>query len=667
MPSNKKGQDAKFLLESSFSRDSGICPKACYRNAAPAVLYEQALLHEPAAHVVNSGALAVSSGPQTGRCPQAKHVVREEGFEGQVWWGVASPNHAMEDSAFLANRQAAVSFLNAAGRLFVVDGFACWEPACRMKVRLITSLAQHALFATNMLIRPTPQQLAEFGEPDFVVYNAGACPAPESDEAGAAASATSIDLSLSRREMVILGTRYAGEMKKGVFMLLHYFLPQRSVLFLHSGCSVGQGGGDVTLFLGLSGTGKTTLSTDPSRPFIGDDELCWGPSGVFNIEGGCYAKALGLSGASQPAIHNAIRFGTLLENVCFDPESREVDWDDASITENTRACYPISHIANARIPCTAGHPSNIILLCCDAFGVLPPVSRLSQAQALYHFVSGYTAKVAGTETGVVEPRATFSPCYAGAFLMWHPLAYAALLAGKMQAAGCQAWLVNTGWCGGSAGGGGSRISLAHTRAIVAAIHSGELPAAACVETPVFRLQMGRRGLSLALQLAPWWLAAAAAAAGQVPVACSGVPSQLLLPELQWHSSSEFGATLSHLAVMFAANFQQYADGGGGVVGQELLAHILRGGPQQQQQQQQQQQGPGVTPSEAATGDALPQEQQRQAKQGHCCCSSGHAGAQPLCKGQAPAAAAAAPPLANFKGALQQQQLSVNGDTVKALR
>jgi phosphoenolpyruvate carboxykinase (ATP) len=332
-------------------------------------------------------------------------------------------------------------------------------------------------------------------------------------------------------------------MKKGVFSLMNYWLPKRGILSLHSGANVGAAG-DVTMFFGLSGTGKTTLSADASRPLIGDDEHGWGDRGVFNIEGGCYAKAIGLKAENEPEIFNAIKFGTVLENVVFDDDSRVVDYDASTITENTRASYPIEYIDNAHIPCLAGHPKNIIMLCCDAFGVLPPVAKLTKEQAMYYFISGYTAKVAGTEQGVTEPEATFSACFGSAFLMWHPAKYASMLADKMEAHGTSAWLINTGWTGG-AFGTGSRFKLKHTRAIVHAIHSGELERAEYETMPVFRLQ--------------------------VPKGVTGVPSEALMPKNAWIDKENYDATLEELAALFKENFAQFR-GGDGHLGVDLSTY-----------------------------------------------------------------------------------------------
>ncbi|GFR50520.1 hypothetical protein Agub_g12789 [Astrephomene gubernaculifera] len=539
------GSDPSFLLDSRHTKESGLSPVVVHRNLSPPQLYELALAFEPGTFLTSTGALATQSGAKMGRSPKDKRIVRDPDTERELWWGPYSPNYVMDDRTFLTNRERAVDYLNTQQRVFVVDAFANWEPASRLKVRVVCSRAYHALFMTNMLIRPSEQELAEFGEPDFVIYNAGAFPANK--YTNYMTSQTSIDLSLKHREMVILGTMYAGEMKKGVFTLMHYLMPMQSKLSLHSGCNVGAAG-DVTLFFGLSGTGKTTLSADPHRPLIGDDEHVWGDNGVFNIEGGCYAKCIGLRPETEPEIWDAIRFGTVLENVDLDPCSRQVDFSSQRLTENTRAAYPITHMRGAHLPCTAGHPRNVVLLACDAFGVLPPVSRLSPEQAMYHFISGYTAKVAGTEVGVTEPVATFSACFGSAFLMMHPYKYAMMLADKMAQHGTTAWLVNTGWTGGKYGVG-RRIPLRTTRAIIDAIHSGELDSVPFEPTPVFGLQ--------------------------APTRVAGVAPELLRPEATWADPQQFAATLNRLGHMFVRNFEHFSDGDAFVGG--MLASRIRGG------------------------------------------------------------------------------------------
>ncbi|GJP37795.1 hypothetical protein CLOM_g22204 [Closterium sp. NIES-68] len=518
-------------------------------NLSPAELYEQAIKYEKGSYITSSGALATLSGAKTGRSPKDKRVVKEETSSNDLWWGEGSPNIEMDEETFLVNRERAVDYLNSLDKVFVNDQFLNWDTEHRLKVRIVSARAYHALFMHNMCIRPTAEELESFGKPDFTIYNAGQFPCNRFTHY--MTSSTSIDLNLARKEMVILGTQYAGEMKKGLFSVMHYLMPKRGVLSLHSGCNMGKSG-DVALFFGLSGTGKTTLSTDENRDLIGDDEHCWTDNGVSNIEGGCYAKCIGLSGDSEPEIFNAIKFGTVLENVVFDEHTREVDYDDKSVTENTRASYPIEFIPNARIPCVGPHPKNVILLACDAFGVLPPVSRLSLPQTMYHFISGYTALVAGTEDGVREPRATFSACFGAAFIMWHPTKYAAMLAERMQRHGATAWLVNTGWSGGSYGVG-QRMKLKHTRAIVNAIHDGSLLAANYSATPIFGLQ--------------------------VPDAVNGVPSEVLMPQNMWEDKAGYEATLVKLARLFQDNFKKFAEYDGNGSDGKLAADILAAGPQ----------------------------------------------------------------------------------------
>jgi phosphoenolpyruvate carboxykinase (ATP) len=507
-------------------RTLGITALEVLRNAAPARLYEQAVAHEQAA-ILASGALATFSGEKTGRSPKDKRIVEDAASSGSVWWGPV--NFPVRESSFLACRRRALDFINSRPRVYVVDGYAGWQESYRLKVRVICARAYHALFMHNLLIRPAAAELERFGDPDFVIYNAGDQTA-DSRTPGLG-STTSIMLNLERRELVILGTNYAGEMKKGVFTAMNYWMPRRGVLSMH--CSANEGHrGDCTLFFGLSGTGKTTLSSDPRRPLIGDDEHCWSDRGIFNIEGGCYAKCIGLKETHEPEIFRAIRFGSVLENVVFDPETRAARYDDHSITENTRASYPIEYIAGAIVPCVGSHPRNIIFLTCDAFGVLPPVSRLSTPQALYHFLSGYTAKVAGTEVGVAEPQATFSACFGAAFLVMHPARYAELLAQRIREHHTRAWLVNTGWTGGPHGVG-SRIKLAYTRAVINAIHDETLNAVPTVEDP-------RWGL-------------------QVPLACPNIPSELLVPRNTWADRDAFDRASQRLGGLFHENFAQYAE------------------------------------------------------------------------------------------------------------
>ena len=512
------------------------------RNAPPGRLYEDAVTRERAG-IVSSGAIAIRSGAKTGRSPADKHVVRRPESEGDVWWGAV--NHPIDEHTFLLNRQRAVDYLNTRDQIYVCDGYAGWNPLSRIKVRVLCARAYHALYMHNMLIRPTLAELEGFGTPDYVIFNAGQFPA--NPLTAQMTSRTSIDLSIERREQVILGTEYAGEMKKGVFTYMHWLLPARGILSMHcsanQGVAAGGGPGNVSLFFGLSGTGKTTLSADPARRLIGDDEHGWGDDGVFNVEGGCYAKCIHLDAAKEPEIWRAIRFGTVLENVVFDPATRAVDFESSAITENTRAAYPIEFIDNAQVPCVGPHPSHVIFLTCDASGVLPPVSRLSREQAMYHFLSGYTARVAGTEMGIVEPQVAFSACFSAAFLVRHPTVYARLLAEKLRRHGARAWLVNTGWTGG-AYGAGRRIDLASTRRIVDAINAGVLDDAPVHRDRVFGLD----------------------AVTRVP----GVDERLLVPHRVWSDEASWESAARSLALKFKNNFATYAA--------EAGADVLAAGP-----------------------------------------------------------------------------------------
>jgi phosphoenolpyruvate carboxykinase (ATP) len=499
-----------------------------HRNLPPSSLYEHAIRYDQDASIAANGALVAYSGAKTGRSPKDKRIVKHPDSEKDVWWGPV--NIPCDERTFAINRQRALDYLNTRERLYCVDGFAGWDPKYPRKVRIICSRPYHALFMHTMLIRPTKEELAGFGQPDFTIYNAGAFPANRLTTG--MGSTTSIDLNLETKELVILGTEYAGEMKKGVFTIANYLAPKHGILSMHCSATADRQTGRSSLLFGLSGTGKTTLSADPKRHLIGDDEHCWSDDGVFNIEGGCYAKAINLTPENEPDIFQALRFGAVLENVVLE-EDRTVDFADTSITENTRGAYPIEFISNAKIPCIAGHPTDVIFLTCDAFGVLPPVSSLSPAYAMYHFISGYTAKVAGTEMGVTEPQATFSPCFGGPFLVWHPSKYAELLAAKMKKHNARIWLVNTGW-GGGAYGTGKRISLKHTRAIIDAIHSGALAKAKTQRDATFGFD--------------------------VITECPNVPSEILVPRHAWADKSAYDATAKKLAGLFKGNFKTYAAG-----------------------------------------------------------------------------------------------------------
>ncbi|MBK8901868.1 MAG: phosphoenolpyruvate carboxykinase (ATP) [Anaerolineaceae bacterium] len=509
-------------------KQHGIDVSDIVRNAMPAQLYQEALAYEADAAIADTGALMVRSGEKTGRSPKDKRIVKHPDSKDNIWWG--SVNIAVDEHTFEINRERAIDYLNTRSKLYVVDGYGGWDPNEQIKVRIICTRPYHALFMWNMLIRPTDEQLATFGNPDYVVYNAGQFPANRYTTG--MTSKTSVDLSFEQQEVVILGTEYAGEMKKGIFTVMNYIMPKKGVLSMH--CSANEGSeGDVSLFFGLSGTGKTTLSADAHRNLIGDDEHCWTDTGVFNIEGGCYAKAINLSAENEPEIYGAIKFGTVLENVVYNGRTHCVDYTDISITENTRAAYPIEYIPNAKIPCVGGHPKNIILLTADAFGVLPPVSKLTPEQTMYHFISGYTAKVAGTEVGVTEPEATFSACFGAAFMVWHPSKYAELLAEKMAKHGTTAWLINTGWTGGPYGVG-SRIKLRYTRAIIDAIHDGSLDNVAFVTDPIFGLA--------------------------IPTTCPNVPDEVLIPKNTWEDEVAYDVQARKLANLFIKNFEKYKEG-----------------------------------------------------------------------------------------------------------
>ncbi len=515
----------------------GIAVGEVLRNPPPAMLYEHAVSRDGAI-IVASGALRSSSGAKTGRSPKDKRIVQNAASESNVDWGAI--NIPIDEPTFRRNRQRACDYLELRSPLYVIDGYAGWNPQCRLKVRVICARPYHALFMHNMLIRPTREELAQFGKPDFVIYNAGEFPA--NLHTAHMTSRTSIDIDFEHGEVVILGTEYAGEMKKGVFTIMNYLMPERGILSMH--CSANESDeGEVSLFFGLSGTGKTTLSADPRRRLIGDDEHCWNDDGIFNIEGGCYAKCIHLSAEAEPEIFSAIRFGSVLENVAYDDATREPDYDDASLTENTCAAYPIEFVPNAKIPCLGSHPTNIVFLTADAFGVLPPVSKLSPEQAMYHFLSGYTAKVAGTEVGVTEPKATFSACFGAAFMVWHPTKYATLLAERIRRHQAQAWLVNTGWSGG-AYGTGARIKLAYTRAIIDAIHSGQLANVDTQTDPCFGLE--------------------------VPRSCPDVPEAILMPRNAWKDKAAYEQTAEKLVQLFRYNFAQYEEAAG--------EEVLRAGP-----------------------------------------------------------------------------------------
>ncbi|CAD6637903.1 XXYS1_4_G0043180.mRNA.1.CDS.1 [Saccharomyces cerevisiae] len=513
------------------------------RNAPAAVLYEDGL-KENKTVISSSGALIAYSGVKTGRSPKDKRIVEEPTSKDEIWWGPV--NKPCSERTWSINRERAADYLRTRDHIYIVDAFAGWDPKYRIKVRVVCARAYHALFMTNMLIRPTEEELAHFGEPDFTVWNAGQFPANLHTQD--MSSKSTIEINFKAMEMIILGTEYAGEMKKGIFTVMFYLMPvHHNVLTLHSSANQGIQNGDVTLFFGLSGTGKTTLSADPHRLLIGDDEHCWSDHGVFNIEGGCYAKCINLSAEKEPEIFDAIKFGSVLENVIYDEKSHVVDYDDSSITENTRCAYPIDYIPSAKIPCLAdSHPKNIILLTCDASGVLPPVSKLTPEQVMYHFISGYTSKMAGTEQGVTEPEPTFSSCFGQPFLALHPIRYATMLATKMSQHKANAYLINTGWTGSSYLSGGKRCPLKYTRAILDSIHDGSLANETYETLPIFNLQ--------------------------VPTKVNGVPAELLNPAKNWsQGESKYRGAVTNLANLFVQNFKIYQD--------RATPDVLAAGPQ----------------------------------------------------------------------------------------
>jgi phosphoenolpyruvate carboxykinase (ATP) len=468
--------------------------------------------------------VAVTS-PHTGRSPNDKFVVEEASTKADVWWGkVNRPFPAERFEGLLADVQ---TYLNEQDELFVQDLYAGADPAHRLNVRYVTPNGWHALFVRNMFIRPGADELPGFA-PNFSVIHA---PEFQADpETHGTRTGTFIILDLAKRTILIGGTRYAGELKKSIFTVMNYLMPKDGVLSMHCSANIGAKG-DTALFFGLSGTGKTTLSADPDRSLIGDDEHGWSDDGVFNFEGGCYAKVINLSAEGEPDIFATTQmFGTVLENVVLDRVTKKVEFGNQEITENTRASYPIhyirNHVANGR----GGHPENIVLLTADAFGVLPPIAKLSPEQAMYYFLSGYTAKVAGTERGVTEPQATFSACFGAVFLVWHPTKYADMLGEKLRKHGSRVWLVNTGWTGG-AYGTGSRMKLGHTRAMVRAALSGALEAATFEPDPVFGLA--------------------------IPTHIPDVPDEVLRPRDTWSNGADYDAQAKKLAEMFRSNFEQF--------------------------------------------------------------------------------------------------------------
>lgn len=516
------GRENRFGIENHGLRNPGTV----FWNLAPAELVEHAVRRGEGV-LVEGGPFNAVTAPHTGRSPNDRFVVREPGTEAdeKVWWGKV--NVPFEPQQYDALREDVVSYLE--GRdLFVRDMWAGADPEYRLAVRVITPSAWHNLFAYNMFRRPEADELDEM-EPGFTILHA---PEFEADpERHGTRSGAFVILNFGTREVLIGGTRYAGEIKKSIFSVLNYRLPQRGVLSMHCSANVGSDG-DTALFFGLSGTGKTTLSADPDRGLIGDDEHGWSDRGIFNFEGGCYAKAIRLSAEGEPEIFATTRmFGTVLENVVVDDERRP-DFNAQDITENTRASYPLPFIPNFVPGAQAGHPRNIVFLTADAYGVLPPISRLTPEQAMFHFLSGYTAKLAGTERGVTEPKAAFSACFGAPFLALHPSVYADMLGRKIEEHEVRVWLVNTGWTGGGYGDG-TRMKLAYTRAMVRAALTGKLDDVETTEDPVFGLH--------------------------IPTRVPEVPSEVLRPRDTWKDKDAYDAQARKLAGMFRENFEQFAD------------------------------------------------------------------------------------------------------------
>lgn len=477
--------------------------------------------------LADSGALSIDTGKFKGRSPKDRFIVKDEITEDAVWWG--NINIPFEPDHYSSLKSKVADYLSGK-QVFVRDVYAAADERYRLKIRVITELPWSNIFANNMFLRPSEEELKDF-EPDWVVFNAPGFKAdPEVDHTRQSNFAI---LNFSDQMAVVGGTGYTGEIKKGIFSALNFILPhQKNVLSMHCSANVGQDG-DTALFFGLSGTGKTTLSADPKRKLIGDDEHGWTEDDViFNFEGGCYAKVIDLSEEKEPDIFRAIKKGALLENIIFKDGSNEVDYEDSSKTENTRVSYPIDHIDNIQEPSLGENPRNVFFLTCDAYGVLPPISKLTPGQAAFHFISGYTAKVAGTEEGITEPQVAFSACFGAPFMPLHPTKYADMLSAKMQSSHVNVWLVNTGWSGGSYGVG-SRMSLKYTRAMITAAMEGELDNVDFQTHEVFGLAM--------------------------PTSCPNVPNEILFPRNTWENKNDYDRTANELAKKFLNNFEEFSD------------------------------------------------------------------------------------------------------------
>jgi phosphoenolpyruvate carboxykinase (ATP) len=497
---------------------------AVHRNLPPAELVARSLARAEGILAAN-GALVVKTGDPAGRSPKDRMIVMEPEADDHIHWGPINRPCRPELFERLLNK--ARGYLHDRD-LYVFDGFAGAERTYRLPVRIIADATWHALFATTLFVRPTPTELEDF-VPGFTVINCGALRA--SADFDGTRSSVFVGIDFTRRIVLILGSMYGGEMKKAIFSVMNYVLPQKNVLPMHCSANMGPSG-DVALFFGLSGTGKTTLSADPTRRLIGDDEHGWSDHSIFNFEGGCYAKAIHLSPEDEPQIYNAIKFGSILENVIVDPHTRAIDYDSDFLTENTRATYPIDHIPHAVIGGVGDHPRNVFFLTCDAFGVLPPIARLTPEMASYHFLAGFTSKVAGTEVGVDEPRPTFSACFGAPFMPLHPSRYAAMLAERLAWHDTDCWLVNTGWSGGPYGVG-KRMSIGVTRRLIAAATSGALASATFTPDPIFKVL--------------------------VPDGHDAMPAEILKPRSTWADKDAYDRTAREVAAMFADQFAQYGD------------------------------------------------------------------------------------------------------------
>lgn len=476
--------------------------------------------------LTDTGALACDTGEFTGRSPKDKYIVKDSNTEKSVWWGEVNNPFNPKDFDELYHR---ISAYLSGREVFIRDAYACASPKYRLNIRVITENPWQDLFANNLFLRPTKNESENF-EHEWLIVAVPGFHAKHNIDGTRQHNFTIINF--TKKIILIGGSAYTGEIKKGIFTVLNYLLPhQHGVLSMHCSANIGKKG-DTSVFFGLSGTGKTTLSADPNRRLIGDDEHGWDNNSVFNIEGGCYAKCVNLTQEKEPQIFDAIKFGTLLENVAFHDNSNVVDYANIDKTENTRAAYPIDFIDNAATPSIGGIPENIFFLTCDAFGVLPPISKLTIGQAMYHFISGYTAKVAGTEAGITEPQTTFSACFGKPFLPLHPATYAELLGEKLDKHKVKVWLINTGWSGGVYGVG-ERIKLSYTRAMIKAALDGNLEKASYTPHPVFGLFM--------------------------PDQCPGVPDQLLNPRNTWKDSSKYDDTSNKLAAQFIENFERYKE------------------------------------------------------------------------------------------------------------